>query len=168
MARQIPDLPEISANEIRSDDAMIIRDVSSQTDKKVTIAALAGLLFPVGYVMAFADDEDHSAEFGLEWERYGAGKVLVGKDGSDTDFDTVGETGGEKTHKLTISEMPKHDHSYYSGRWAWAEQGGGGDIINSQSETSYGFTRTSGKTGGDGSHNNLQPYIVVSFWRRTA
>ena len=38
------------------------------------------------------------------------GKVTVGKDSTDTDFNTLGKTGGEKTHTLTVSEMPKHSH----------------------------------------------------------
>ena len=40
------------------------------------------------------------------------GKVPVGRDNGDTSFDTLGETGGEKTHTLTIAEMPSHTHTY--------------------------------------------------------
>lgn len=38
------------------------------------------------------------------------GRVVVGKDGSQTEFDAMGETGGEKTHMLTTAEMPSHTH----------------------------------------------------------
>ena len=38
------------------------------------------------------------------------GKVPVGRDSSDTSFDVLGETGGEKTHQLTVNEMPSHAH----------------------------------------------------------
>lgn len=38
------------------------------------------------------------------------GRVAVGKDGSQTEFDAMGETGGAKTHTLTSAEMPSHTH----------------------------------------------------------
>ena len=38
------------------------------------------------------------------------GRVVVGKDGSQTEFDAMGETGGAKTHTLTTAEMPSHTH----------------------------------------------------------
>jgi microcystin-dependent protein len=39
------------------------------------------------------------------------GKVPVGRNSADTQFDVLGETGGEKTHTITTSEMPAHTHS---------------------------------------------------------
>lgn len=38
------------------------------------------------------------------------GRVSVGLNASDTAFDTVGETGGSKTHTLTAAEIPAHVH----------------------------------------------------------
>jgi microcystin-dependent protein len=45
------------------------------------------------------------------WAAFGAGRVLVGLDAGDVDFDTVEETGGAKTHTLTVDEMPSHTHT---------------------------------------------------------
>lgn len=39
------------------------------------------------------------------------GRVVVGRDSADADWDTLGETRGSKTHTLTISEMPVHSHT---------------------------------------------------------
>lgn len=43
------------------------------------------------------------------------GKVPVGRNSSDTDFDTLGETGGAKTHTLTEAQMPVHTHGVNDG-----------------------------------------------------
>ena len=95
------------------------------------------------------------------------GKVPVGRDSGDTSFDTLGETGGEKTHILTVAEMPAHKHKFgytggntdASGFPYSAGKAIGHDPSNVYSETT--------STGGDGSHNNLQPYIVFNYIIKT-
>ena len=88
-----------------------------------------------------------------------AGKVPVGYDSADTDFAPVGHTGGEKTHKLTIAEMPSHTHSrnYYSSNWC-ANGSKSGYHGNDA-----GTKKVTGSTGGNGAHNNLQPYAVIKY-----
>ena len=93
------------------------------------------------------------------------GRVPVGVDSNDTSFDTIGETGGEKTHTLSVDEMPAHNHStvYIS-----SFEGG-----NQNARTGYGYNEVAlnkssygnsvAKTGGDQPHNNLQPYIVMNY-----
>jgi microcystin-dependent protein len=39
------------------------------------------------------------------------GRNIIGLNSSDSDFDQLGETGGEKRHTLTIGEMPAHTHT---------------------------------------------------------
>jgi microcystin-dependent protein len=48
---------------------------------------------------------------GGTWIAWGVGRMPIGVDPSDPDFDTAGETGGEKEHLLTSEEMPFHEHS---------------------------------------------------------
>lgn len=88
------------------------------------------------------------------------GKVPVGYDSTQTEFNSLGKTGGEKTHTLTISEMPSHNHTvpYVSDI---SPTGGGTD-------PAYGVvhrtnTQNSGSKGGGQAHNNLQPYIVQKY-----
>ncbi|MDR3208704.1 MAG: hypothetical protein LBT45_02530, partial [Rickettsiales bacterium] len=94
--------------------------------------------------------------------RFGNGRVLVGVNESETEFDTVQETGGEKTHTLTIAEMPSHNHGIY-------DYGNGYDgmdyYVSYEAHLHKGYLST--KNTGDGQpHNNLQPYITVYIWRR--
>ena len=38
------------------------------------------------------------------------GRVPVGHDATQTEFDALGESGGAKTHTLSVAEMPSHTH----------------------------------------------------------
>ena len=89
-----------------------------------------------------------------------AGRVPVGINLSDTSFDVVGETGGEKTHTLTTTEIPSHRHSshYYSSDWC-----ANGTKSGYHGNKDAGTEGNTGYTGGGGAHNNLQPYAVVKY-----
>lgn len=87
------------------------------------------------------------------------GKVPVGLDGEDEDFDTLGETGGEKTHTLTIDEIPSHHHSYTTSNV--------NNFVRIEASTAYGrsadYSANTGNTGGGQAHNILQPYTVINY-----
>ena len=89
------------------------------------------------------------------------GKVPVGYNSSDTDFDTVGKSGGEKTHKLTPTEMPSHRHS--AGLYSVADRFGSGSRDAAGTYSGYGNAINTGYTGGGGAHNNMQPYAVIKY-----
>jgi len=120
--------------------------------------------YPVGSVYISFNSTNPSTYFGGAWERV-KGRFLLSAD--DNTY-KVNNTGGEANHKLTINEMPSHSHTYSTGRWYWAEKSGGGEVINSQSETSYMFSRSTGNTGGSQAHNNMPPYVVVYMWKRVS
>jgi microcystin-dependent protein len=120
-------------------------------------------LYPVGSIYINASVSTNPATligFGT-WEAFGAGRVLVGLDSGQTEFDTLGETGGAKTHTLTVNEMPAHTHSV-------PNSGSQNNSFDSGTTVGNDVTGTSGSTGGGQAHNNLQPYIVVYMWKRTA
>ncbi|HBH13819.1 MAG TPA: hypothetical protein DDX29_12035 [Clostridiales bacterium] len=132
-----------------------------------TLEAIIGTIYPVGAIYVSTLDTNPATLFGFgTWEAFGAGKTLVGLDSTDTDFDTSEKTGGEKTHELTEAELAPHVHD--------------GLPVHSSSTNvgtdTTGYWRvdsnvTTGETGSAGSgtaHNNLQPYIVVYMFKRTA
>lgn len=93
------------------------------------------------------------------------GRVMVGLDPAQTEFDTIGETGGAKTHTLTTPEMPAHNHpvrtsdnNYQVASTGSTAAGGAGGDMRRNSTTPDALITTN--TGGGGAHNNLQPYAV--------
>lgn len=120
-------------------------------------------LYPVGSIYINASVSTNPATligFGT-WQAFAAGRVMVGLDSGQTEFDTLGETGGAKTHTLTVDEMPAHTHSV-------PNSGSQNNSFDSGTTVGNDVTGTSGSTGGGSAHNNLQPYIVVYMWKRTA
>lgn len=95
------------------------------------------------------------------------GKVPVGYDSTQTEFDTLGETGGEKTHTLITNEIPSHQHAEKIGTNYLVDTNGEGASSSGLVITSLeGHTRNKVLTdveGGGEAHNNLQPYIVLNY-----
>ena len=88
------------------------------------------------------------------------GTIPVGYDAAQTEFNTVGKTGGEKTHVLITAEMPSHTHTTTVSN-AGAGYGAGNGAA------AYSGSTTSSSTGGDGAHNNLQPYVTIKYIIKT-
>jgi hypothetical protein len=78
----------------------------------VSLASALAAVYPVGsvYLSYVATDPNTLFGFGT-WARIGEGRMLVGQKASDADFDTIGETGGSKTHTNTEAEMFPHTHT---------------------------------------------------------
>lgn len=153
-------------------------------DDAVTAAKLATdaleLAYPVGSVYMNASVATNPATllgFGT-WATFGAGKVPVGIDTTDDDFDVVGSgtntnlTTGAKTHTLGVTEIPPHKHQVQIEQAAFNVDGGSGTGVRpplAARDTDQGNVgENSDGTGNASPHNNLQPYIVVYMWTRTA
>lgn len=194
-----------------SGGAIIVKDGGitepKYNDASITLQKLASTLkdalYPIGSIYTNATNATNPATligFGT-WVAFGAGKVPVGIDAGDLDFDTAEETGGSKTHTLTTSQIPSHTHSVDPPSTTTSSNGShshqiSGQIINGNGPTGTNSAAgtsgsnlrsisttstvgdhthtvdipsfTSGSSGSGGSHNNLQPYIVVYMWKRTA
>lgn len=134
-------------------------------------SAIMDLFYPVGtYYETSNVDFDPNVAWGGTWVLDSQGKVTVSQDTTDSDFATVGATFGEKTHTLTVDEMPSHTHTPsvvinansqgYTAGSNWSE----GVYTRSTS----GVSLTLNNTGGDQAHNIVQPSVVVKRWHRTA
>lgn len=146
-----------------------------------TVNLYAGATAPTGWLMcdgSAVSRTTYSELFTAIGTTYGAGdgsttfnvpnlsgKVPVGKDSGDTDFDTLGETGGSKTHTLTTSEIPSHNHNAATNAQSTANSGGssntytgsGLDTTNNAAKNSTGnqsANHTHNGTSGNGSANH--------------
>lgn len=177
-------------------------DGSWKQVKQRSVKDIIDIIYPVGFVITTTGNQNPNQMWaGTTWERYAAGRVLVGA-GEYTENNvkytyTNGATGGEVRHQLTADEMPSHSHSascstngnHYHGTYgdvysntnnsmgvydSSSNHGGlnGFDWDNVLAKTTtdgnHSHAITIGATGGNGSHENRQPYVVVNFWRRTA
>ncbi|MEY8391854.1 BppU family phage baseplate upper protein [Lachnospiraceae bacterium 45-W7] len=156
------------------------------------------LIYPVGSIYMSVNTTNPSVLFGGTWERWGNGRVAVGVNTSDAEFNTVEKTGGAKTHTLTVEETPSHYHSVPSQTVVTTLNGGhqhdlrynmtatvngtamrimssGANVSNGMVVSSGDHTHSitipetfSGISGSYYAHNNLQPYITCYMWKRTA
>ena len=97
------------------------------------------------------------------------GRVAVGYKSTDTDFDTLGETGGEKEHTLTTNEMPSHSHDIIVDGYKFTASikgnfSGANTVVLADAGTAASSVAY---TGGDQPHNILQPYIVTNYIIKT-
>ena len=155
------------------------------------VTAALQAVYPVGsiYINA-ASSTNPSTLLGFgTWAEFGAGRVMVGLNSSDTLFDTLEETGGSKdaiavshTHTFSATTGSSGDHQHVIG--ISGGQGSvnlGNNLVGDpgQSQTSTRYTASAGahthsvsgttdSTGSSGTNANVQPFIVVKMWKRTA
>lgn len=147
-------------------DLLLISDsADSFKSKKMTVANILNFMYPVGMVVTLGVATNPGTLFGVGTWTAITGKVIVGIDGT-TEFLTLNQTGGEKTHVLITAEIPSHNHAI-----AVSEDGGGYDNSTARAGNGNGHgvhPALNYPAGGDGAHNNLQPYIVKYVWERTS
>lgn len=147
------------------------------------VSNLSASIYPVGSVYINAGVTTNPATllgFGT-WTAFGAGRVLVGLNSSDSAFDTLQETGGSKdailvshNHTATVTD-PGHNHttisSFASVGPTNIPSGSNNDGLQSAQTTSTATTGVSvgiSTTGSSATNANLQPYITVCMWLRIA
>ena len=156
---------------------------SGITATKLDKASVLDLFYPIGtYYETSNTSFDPNVTWGGTWVEDTNGRVTVAYDNTQTEFNTVSGTGGEKTHTLIEAELPSITgtigmHSGNSGTNISAVSGH--FTTNTSVANNYrdGGTAASGAAscgdmifsfGSGNAHNNLQPYVVVKRWHRTA
>ena len=165
--------------------AQIDTHIADSTIHQTAIQVLS-VAYPVGalYISTLNTNPNTLLGFGT-WSLFGAGKVLVTRDITDVDFDTLEETGGAKTHTHDVgtyanSSVGTHTHRVTGtsdtesqaqvGKYALSSTGAAPNAhTHSMDFTSGGGgSHTHTISGSSASGSSLQPYIVVSIWKRTA
>jgi len=155
--------PVITDIDITGGSATDIDITGGSISESTNVVEVLKKVYPVGCIYTSTVSANPSTLFGFgTWSEYGQGRTLVGIDSGDTEFDTLGKTGGAKTHTLQTTEIPNHAHNI---RFESIQLTTGGTWRPSINASAGGMQATT-DTGGGGSHNNLQPYIVVYFWKR--
>lgn len=144
----------------------------------LTLDGIFNLMYPVGSIYTSVAATNPGTLFGGTWVAFAAGRVLVGINAGDTQFDVVEETGGAKTHTLIKAELPV---DYYDVKMPGSLGGtnsliygdyvGGGAIPFARPQTStdgasFGNPAHIGPLGSGIAHNNLQPYLTVYMFKR--
>lgn len=137
-------------------------------------------VFPIGSTYITQENTNPNAILGFgTWERF-KGLIALGVDEDDEDLNEIGKTGGEKTHTLTIDEMASHNHiqkiDFGSDNLIAVNPSSSSGITRDGGGHSSGTTAASKKTvvetentGGNQTHNNMQPFEVVGYmWIRRA
>jgi Microcystin-dependent protein len=134
-----------------------IQQVESSAGRSVTPNQRSNCPYDVGDIYMTTISKDPSQKWaGTTWAAWGAGRVPVGIDASDADFDAVEKTGGSKMHTLNTNELPTttYTDTLVTTLVTVSDTGGNWWLNN--------------RGGGNQPHNNLQPYITCYMWKRTA
>lgn len=163
----------LDEDDLDSDSATKVatqQSIKAYVDGAISAAFLSN--YPVGCTIIGADSGANPASYlpgmsSTTWARV-EGKMIIGASDSDDDFD-LNETGGAKTHTLTINEMPSHSHArdrVYGGSPSF---GGGSDpILIPKLSGATTQTLNSDPTGGGDPHPIMNPYLAKYVWQRTA
>lgn len=127
-------------------------------------------VYPIGSIYETTSTVHPNVSLGGTWELYGSGMVTVCRDTNQSEFDTIGKTGGSKymqqhTHFIRVEARPYADKAYGVDAGHFS-----GQYENPSEQGKWTIPRNSGYVNDvtTGDSGNLQPYIVVYRYRRTA
>ena len=142
-------------------------------------------MFPIGFIINTDNNVNPGTYLGGTWEQIAQGRVLIGQDSTDADFDTAGDTGGSKTvnlehnHSISLNHsgtaVGNHDSLTHITTKIFTQTGTQSAVngINNHTISAHSVTQPdahSGNTGNGGSttQNIMNPFYTCFIWRRTA
>ena len=162
---------QTSVNENTSDISSLTTKVNNNTSQITSLQEMLSVywqaIYPVGsiYVSTSATFNPQTT-WGGTWVKTAKGRCLIGAN----DTYPLGSTGGEAEHTLTVDEMPSHNHSSSRINWYNNLQNNGmaAETVAQSNLKIDGPDSNTSYTGGSKAHNNMQPYLAVYIWERTA
>jgi microcystin-dependent protein len=178
-----PSIPEI--NKLTDDNINKMKQAINLNAPAGVISMYGGSTAPSGWLLcdgSAVSRTTYARLFSAIGTKYGSGngsttfnlpnfkgRVPVGLDSSQSEFNSLNKRGGEKTHKLTINEMPSHNHAMNNTSYSDTNVNHtvmfGTDLAHG--DTHYwnysNPTFWTSNVGGGQAHNNLQPYITVNY-----
>ncbi|MFX6540548.1 hypothetical protein ABTG54_21060, partial [Acinetobacter baumannii] len=88
----------------------VLKDLAEASAKHLLSSALLDLVYPVGSIRMSADNVNPSETIGGTWVAWGSGRVPVGVDADDVNFETAEKTGGTSAVALSTANLPSHAH----------------------------------------------------------
>ena len=136
-------------------------------DKQNIIKSFLDFFHPVGSIyISTSSTFNPQTTWGGTWKKTADGRCLIGA----SDKYPLRSTGGEAEHTLTVNEMPAHRH--YKSRVNWyndLQTNGISVNITAKSNMKVdGPDNYTDYAGNSKAHNNMQPYLAVYIWERTA
>ena len=167
----------VNGDNVEVDDALSTTSENPVQNKVITeyLNSICDLIYPVGSIYMSVNNVNPSTLFGGTWESWGSGRVPVGVNTSDSDFNTVEKTGGSKSqsytpagtnsggsvsgHTLTVNEIPSHYHNMGrsnqgGGRTDWGLVGAGAHGGNVALITGAGGSTSTTSAGSGWSHDH--------------
>lgn len=169
-----------SVNENTSDISSLNTKADNNTSQITSlhsiIVAYWKTLYPIGSIyISTSPTFDPQTAWGGRWKKTADGRCLIGAN----DTYPIGSIGGEAEHTLTDSEMPLHRHG--AGRYTGYELANAGikgadsssqpvyqALIANTNSVEYSNKLETNTAGLGVAHNNMQPYLAVYIWERTA
>ena len=134
------------------------------------LVAAAAQAYPVGSIYLNASVSTNPASllgYGT-WTQISQGRMLIGVDSGDADFDTAGETGGSKTKTIAQANLPDVDISFTRGQNGSFGTGSTSAFLYDNSSTTSTENDVLAVDGGNTPINIMPPYLAVYIWRRDA
>lgn len=151
-------------------------EIANNWELEIHGKKLIDYIYPVGSIYISINATSPSNLFGGSWTQL-KDRFLIGAGGSYS----VNNTGGETSHKLTVAEMPSHNHSFKDGShtFLWGQNKTNNVYLNNASAvagktpgnsamTSQNIWNSTNSSGNTSAHNNMPPYLAVYMWKRTA
>ena len=160
-------LKEINKDNIKQNEHLANINKDIDDTKEQFRKDLLEKVYPIGSDYWSENDTSPEELFGGKWKKI-EGRFLFASNYNHS----VGETGGEERHYLTIDEIPSHSHQYMKLKYLYSYYKKGGDSsnyacpCNSKDSDPWTETEYTSSKGSSNSHNNMPPFLVANCWKR--